>query len=324
MNAASPRLILHADDFGMNRPVNEGILRGFRDGLLTSTSMLSGAPDAVWAIEQWKTLADQRAAGRWASASARRRLDDPNRPFDLGIHWNLTQGRPLTADRYPAELLDSAGRFPGVGSLFLRLCRGGEKYLAPIRAELERQIEVICDHSLRPTHLNGHQYIEMIPAISSLVPDAMRRFGISAVRVAREPALFRTTALNGFQIGKWPLALVKRWFAGRFLAVADANGLRHTEAFFGTAHAGGIDLALLGRFLSGGRRHRLVEIALHPGQSPAGASPDEKMDGAADEEADGWRDPLADLRPGELQMLVSGELPKLLESAGWRLGRLAA
>ena len=60
--------------------------------------------------------------------------------------------------------------------------------------------------------------------------------------------------------------------------------------------------------------HRLVEIALHPGEAAAGVSPEQ--------EADGWRDPLAARRPGELQMLVSSELPALLESSGWRLGRL--
>ena len=112
-------LALHADDFGMNRAVSDGILHGFRHGLLTSTSLLANAPDAARALSHWKELLADQAAGRLPSAEVRRRLGDPDCPFDLGVHLNLTQGRPLGGDRYPAELLDPQGRFPGV---FLAVC----------------------------------------------------------------------------------------------------------------------------------------------------------------------------------------------------------
>jgi predicted glycoside hydrolase/deacetylase ChbG (UPF0249 family) len=307
--------VLHADDLGMNRAVNEGILRGFRQGLLTSTSLLANAPDVVWALEQWKLLSEEHAAGQLPSANARRKLDDPVRPLDLGVHLNLTQGRPLTGDRYPIELLDAEGRFPGVFSLFVRLRRWGEKFREAIRAELERQVQVIADHGRQPTHLNGHQYIEMMPAISAILPDVMERFGINAVRVACEPSLFRTTALHGFRVWRWPLAKVKHRFARRFRAMINGRGIAHPDAFYGTAHAGSVDLALLRLFLASGRKHPLVEIALHPGEAAEEVPLDQKVDG--------WHDPLAAFRPGELQMLVSDELATLLERSGRRLSRLA-
>jgi chitin disaccharide deacetylase len=200
-------------------------------------------------------------------------------------------------------------------ALFARLRRSGERFRAAIRAELQQQVLVICDHGLPPTHLNGHQYIEMIPAISAIVPEVMERFGIGAVRVAEEPSLFRTTVLHGLRVWKWPLARVKHHFARRFRAMIDARKIAHPDAFYGTAHAGGVDLRLLRLFLASGRKHPLVEIALHPGEAGEEVSPDQK--------ADGWGDPLAAFRPGELSMLVSDELPACLESLGWRLGRLA-
>lgn len=101
----------------MNRAVSDGILHGFRHGLLTSTSLLANAPDAARALSLWKGLLIERSNGLLPSAEAHRRLDDPDCPFDLGVHLNLTQGRPL-GDRYPGELLDAEGRFPGVFSLF--------------------------------------------------------------------------------------------------------------------------------------------------------------------------------------------------------------
>jgi hypothetical protein len=111
------------------------------------------------------------------------------------------------------------------------------------------------------------------------------------------------------------MAVVKRLFAGRFLARIDALGIAHPDAFFGTAHAGCIDLRLLERFLANARRDRLVEVALHPGEASEGTS--------AEDRASGWHDPLARSRPDELRMLVSTKLAAYLESAGWRLGRLA-
>jgi chitin disaccharide deacetylase len=307
------RVVLHADDLGMNRAVNQGILRGFRDGLLTSTSLMSNAPDAAWALEQWKELAKDRIGGQLPSADARRRLDDPDVAFDLGVHLNLTQGRPLSGSAYPAELLDVEGRFPSVFALFARLSRPDRQRHAAIRTELELQLQFLADHGLRPTHLNGHQYIEMMPVITHMVPDLLERFGIKTVRVAREPALWRTTVLRG-QFCKWPLACVKRWFAQRFASRMDALGVSHPDAYFGTAHAGGVNIPLMRRFLAGAPPNRLIEVGLHPSE-PSTVTPEER--------ADGWHDPLALTRPGELNMLVTEPLTTLLESSGWRLGRLA-
>ena len=308
------QLVLHADDLGMNQAVTDGILRGFRQGLLTSTSLLANAPDAIRALSQWKELTTDRAAGRLPSADVRRRLGDTDCPFDLGVHLNLTQGRPLCGDRYPAELLDSEGRFPGVFSLFTKLWRSRDKFRAAIRDQWQRQIKVVCDHGLRPTHLNGHQYVEMLPIAADIVPELMERFAIKTVRVAWEPALLRNTALRGFAIAKWPLAQVKHVFAANFRTLIDARRIAHPDVFFGTAHAGGVDLRLLRRFLASSPSRRLVEVGLHPGEAASETLPEDR--------ADGWRDPLAAMRPRELQMLVSDELPRCLESSGWRLGRL--
>jgi chitin disaccharide deacetylase len=313
-NLLDARLILHADDLGMNRPVSDGILRGFREGLLTSTSILANAPDVARALEAWKALEADRATGRLLSSEVRQRLADPDCPFDLGVHLNLTQGRPLTGSRYPAELLDPQGRFPSVFTLFARLRRAGDRFRDAILAELAAQVQVVCDYGLRPTHLNGHQYIEMMPAVTSILSELLARFDIRVVRVAAERSLLKSTLSCG-RPWNWPLARVKHAFARRFRAQMDALGVAHPDAFFGTIHAGRVDLRLLRLFLASARSDHLVEIGLHPGEQPAELAP---QDLAAD-----WHDPLAPLRPNELRMLTSTKLSACLESAGRRLGRLA-
>ena len=133
-------IALHADDLGMNPAVSDGIIQGFEVGLLTSTSLLSNAPDAARALDRWRQLESRRSQGRLASMARRERLHDPAQPFDLGVHLNLTQGRPLTGAGFPAELLDANGCFPGVFGLFRRL-RGTTEQGA---ASLERGVRAPC------------------------------------------------------------------------------------------------------------------------------------------------------------------------------------
>jgi hypothetical protein len=148
--------VFHADDFGMNRAVTDGILRGFQHGLITATSLLANAPEASRAIQECERLQHIHSAGRLPSRAMRRELDEPEAPFELGIHLNLTQGRPLTRS-YPPDLLNDAGCFAGVGRLIASFRRRRPKLDRQVFAELDAQVEFLRDHGHRPTHLNGHQ-----------------------------------------------------------------------------------------------------------------------------------------------------------------------
>ena len=313
---ATGTVVLHADDFGMNAAVTAGILQAFSSGLLTSTSVLANAPACEQALAGWKQLETDREAGRLPSQTARERLDDCGAPFDLGIHLNLTQGEPLTGSRYPAELLDEQGRFSGIGRLFWQWRRGASRYRDAVWNELAAQVAVLVDHDLPPTHLNGHQYVELLPGLAKIVLRLCDRFAIPSVRVAHEERLLQTTLRHGGQVTNWMLAQVKRHFASDFRDRIRRADLPHADAFFGTSHAGRVDLPTLKMFLAEPVAGKFVEIGLHPGTIPSG--PD------SSETVSGWGDPLANVRPNELHLLTSDALVQFLESHGWRLGRLSS
>jgi predicted glycoside hydrolase/deacetylase ChbG (UPF0249 family) len=308
--------VLHADDFGMNAAVTAGILQATANGLLTSTSLLANAPAAEQAIAGWKQLDRDREAGQLASRTARGRLDDDGSPFDLGVHLNLTQGRPLTGSRYPADFLDERGRFPGIGRLFWAWRRSAWRHRDAVWKELAAQTTFVVDHGLRPTHLNGHQYVELLPGLADLILRLCDEFAIPVVRVAHEERLLQTTLRSGIgQTGNWLLALVKRHFARNFRVQMQRARQPHPDTFFGTSHAGRVDLPLLKTFLTGDFTGRIVEVGMHPGAAANALAP-------TDIES-GWRDPLADARPNELVLLTSDALARDLEVRHWRLGRLA-
>lgn len=309
---SSSRVIFHADDFGMNEAVNQGILQSFREGLLTSTSLLANAPGAESACRDWNLLAADYTAGALKSLEARQRLNDPPLPFDLGIHLNLTQGRPLTCDRYPTELLDSRGHFPGIGALFVRLQRSNASMLQSVGDELRSQIEWMLDHGLRPTHLNGHQYIELIPQISSQVPELLNRYGIKVVRVAREPALVRNVLLQGRPL-TFALGLVKQYFAATFARSLRRLNVQFPGRFYGTSHAGRVDFQTVEKFLQNPPENDCAEIGLHPSVKAAAETENSE---------DPWFDPLQSSRWIETDWLCGDQLPRLLESRQIGLGRL--
>jgi predicted glycoside hydrolase/deacetylase ChbG (UPF0249 family) len=317
-------VVLHADDFGMNRAVTGGILRAFTDGLLTSTSILANAPDAERAVRQFKSLQARRAPGTFVFAPAREMLDDAAQPLDLGVHLNLSQGRPLTGEKFPAQLLDRHGRFPGIGRLFAHMLRRPRQVRRPIHTELAAQIDWLVQHGLRPTHLNGHQFAELLPGVSEAVILLAKQFNIPHVRVALERRLAASTLAAAPRPATWMLAHVKRCFAKRFRSLVDSAGISHPDVFFGTAHAGRIDLATLARYVRGTRAGELVEIGFHPAL-PASIRA-WTAGGAAEQTAgwdDGWGDPLAATRPAELACLCDRRLAILLRRHGMRLTRIA-
>ena len=305
-------VVFHADDFGMNEAVNSGIETAFREGLLTSTSLLANAPQAEAACQAWPSLVSDLASGALDSLERRQQVQDPLTRFDLGIHLNLTQGRPLTQEKFPAELLDENGCFPGIGKIFARINHASSIQLTAVEAELRAQIEWMSDWSLPPTHLNGHQYIELIPRVAAMVPRLLRDYSIPIVRVALERGLFRNVLLRG-DVTSWGMGLIKRHFAKSFRRRMHQANLRFPNRFFGTSHAGRIDGPTVRRFLDQSRKKGLTEIGVHPAtQVISDAAP----------ESDPWFDPLAELRPAELRLLCSQELLDLLKSRELNLGRL--
>ena len=82
-------IIINADDFGLSKGVNKGIYQLFMQRVVTSTSMLANLPGFHQAAEMAKA----------------------NPELSVGIHLNLTYGKPLLARQEVKTLVDSAGNF---------------------------------------------------------------------------------------------------------------------------------------------------------------------------------------------------------------------
>ena len=150
-------LIVNADDFGLSKGQNYGIVEACRHGVVTSTTaMVNGE-----AIEH--------------AAALSRDLPD----LGVGMHFVLTLGMPLTA--MPGLTRDGL-----LGKWIWDMAEQGTLPLEEIARELDCQFNRFVDlFGREPTHIDSHHHVHMIPAIFPLVAEFARRKGV-ALRVDRQ------------------------------------------------------------------------------------------------------------------------------------------
>ena len=127
------KLIVNGDDFGITKACNYAIIDCFKNGILRSTSMMMNMPDvehAALLMKQYPKLS-------------------------VGIHFNLTVGKPLT--NCPS-LCKEDGTF-NKGNLKNSDHVKMEEIRQELQAQYDRFVEVTGQ---KPHHLNSHHGICLI------------------------------------------------------------------------------------------------------------------------------------------------------------------
>jgi len=234
------RIVVNADDFGLCEGVNKAVLAAHTDGVLTSATIMVNMPAAEEAVEIAKRLPG----------------------LGVGVHLNLTEGRPISKADDVRPLLNADGQFGcSAGKLaFFSLVL--PNFRSAVRTELAAQIQWVIDRGLKPTHLDSHKHFHSFPAIYPMVCRLAGKFGISAIRWPFEPK-------NVCRM-PWPLPSaggVKR--ASRIRTMARINRVQNrrflkTDALFGIAHTGKIDVAFF-RVVTLYNSTAVAEVMTHPG-----------------------------------------------------------
>ncbi len=169
------QLVVNADDLGMTRGVNRGILEAHRGGLVTSTSLIANGAafeDAVAAIRQCPDLS-------------------------VGLHVNLTAGRPLAANM-KSSLAGRDGRFHTLGALAARLTIGAVS-CRDLEAEIAAQADRVIGSGIAISHFDSHQNIHLHPLAGQALAKVARRINVPWIRFNNQrpflPGLLREAGL---------------------------------------------------------------------------------------------------------------------------------
>jgi len=147
------QLIINSDDFGMCHSVNEGIVRGFREGILTQASLMVPCP---W-FEEAVALAREHG-------------------IPVGVHLTAT----CEWDRYRWRPITTARSFTCEDGTLPRSIAEVADRAAPAELEEEyvAQIELVRSRGIEPCHVDVHMTV-IDPEVTARV---IRRCGIRSRR----------------------------------------------------------------------------------------------------------------------------------------------
>jgi predicted glycoside hydrolase/deacetylase ChbG (UPF0249 family) len=141
----SRQLIVTADDFNLSAGVSQGILEAHQHGIVTETSVMVN-------------LGDLPLASAMLAAAPQ---------LGVGLHLNITRGRPLAPLRAVQALLGSDGQFLGSPQALPR-----QVPIAAVRAEFQAQLETFQSAFVRPPqHLDTHHHVHQHPVVLEAVLD---------------------------------------------------------------------------------------------------------------------------------------------------------
>lgn len=191
-------LIVNADDFGRDAAYNAAIVESFRRRWINQTTIMvnmSGFEEAV-------------------------RLAKENGFWDrVGLHLNLTEGRPLT-DECAKSVFCEQGTFNDMRSGRKLFGSYDKKTEAALRREIQAQIARYLDEGFTLRHCDSHSHMHTRLPIAKILFPELERAGFKTVR---RPYNY----LLGWRMG----AILRRVRNAFFVISARWHGLQMTKWF---------------------------------------------------------------------------------------------
>jgi chitin disaccharide deacetylase len=219
------RLIVNADDFGFTRGVNTGIVRAFKEGILTSATMMANGEAFAEAVE----------------------LARAHPELGVGCHLAAVGGRPVAPARDIASLVESDGQLPRTLTALMKKLVRGQVKVSDIEREFRAQVERIVQAGIKPTHLDSHKHSHTQPAVMQALARVAVEFGIPAIRnpFERVFALVRmgntARTKRATYLKQYVMSAAVALHARRFRQIARKHGLQTPDCFFGVRLTGLLD-----------------------------------------------------------------------------------
>ena len=232
---------MNADDFGLHEEINKGIIKGYQEGFITSTSLMCSAP----AFEDAVVLAQE------------------NPGLGIGIHLTLVGSVPSVLPKEKiSSLVDNKGLFPENYVAFAKMFYTGQVKMVQLELELRAQIEKALATGLNITHMDSHQHTHVLPGMTGLVVKLCNEYKIKNIRIPQEGYFFSGGFAGGLgrKVGRAGLS-----FCASLAAMqAKSAGLAYPNNFFGMLAGGNLNEALVGNIITA-LPDGVSEIMTHPG-----------------------------------------------------------
>lgn len=158
------KLIINADDLGLSEEVNRGIFTAHHQGIVTSATLMVTMAGVEHALEGIR-----------------------GSRLDVGLHIDLSWGRPIAPPAEIPSLVGADGRFPGKKPLLKKLMLG---QIRPrdLEREIDAQVKCFRKTGLALFHADVHQHFHGFPVIMKALAKTARAERIPFLRFVNEPS----------------------------------------------------------------------------------------------------------------------------------------
>jgi predicted glycoside hydrolase/deacetylase ChbG (UPF0249 family) len=229
-------LIVSADDFGLTKTINEGIVKAYKEGIVTCVNLMPTGE----AFESALKLAKVTGLN------------------ETGAHLALTQTNPLTeTSKIPTLVTPNGSFYKDYKKFFLRFIHGLID-LDQVYIELKSQLNVLHMTGLRITNLSSHEHIHMAPVILDIFVKLAKEYCIPAIRFPHKERSFHTG------INKFYRSIILSCFEKRMKKVLHASAISSPDHFRGFLYSGKLKEEVVLRIV-GSLEEGTTELVCHPG-----------------------------------------------------------
>ena len=200
------RVIINSDDYGMNPSINDAIISAFNSNLISSTTCLVNYPEGL--IDGHIKLVENNV-----------------KMSSVGIHLNLTTGKPLTESISKNSLFCENGFFHSRvrdTPLLILDKKSRIDVIIEIEAQIQRFIEVM---RCKPSHIDGHHHIHTEFAIFRIIAGLAKKYDISCMRKTRNLGIDRIGIVKKIYKGLLNFLIERNFRTTNFFgSLADLNG----------------------------------------------------------------------------------------------------
>ena len=155
------KVIINADDFGLNQSCTEAICEAFNKRLITDTTLVANGEAFAYAV---KKINEKALNGK------------------VGIHVNLTEGVPLTEAIKECPEFVSNGVFHGK---VLRLKPLNKSTRKKVYDEMVAQVEKVQKAGIIINHADSHHHIHTAIFVAPIFMRVCKEKGIEKIRIHR-------------------------------------------------------------------------------------------------------------------------------------------
>lgn len=159
------KLVITADDFGLCKEINQGIVKAHKNGFIKSTALLVNAPGTNDALNLIKT--------------------NPN--LEVGLHLAVVES--YLTNSSSKTLVSKENYFPGKKCLhkdwknFLIKSFFNKIDYSELYADLKMQVELFLENFDDIPFINITQNLQMLPSVSSIIAKLIEEYPIYGIRL---------------------------------------------------------------------------------------------------------------------------------------------